>query len=231
MLEQAAGFQYLSDPRFDIAVGSQLIVAALVYFDHRRLALLGTVGILVTGLFAHYYFPLTLQFLYLAVGILQVAALLMPPAAPPARRLVHWGHAAVLLLAAGAAQAAAAAIDQNSFSFSMLTLAVQHDTMTTPLTVAALLAAASLALALLLRLSRYFVLLLAALLYPCIIQATAVYTTGTWAGLTASPRSSSLLAIQYGPLLVLVAVAVVAATGWRFPGTRPSSDPDEPTVA
>lgn len=75
----AGGPQLFTNPGFDVIVGSQLAVAALVCFGQRRLALLVNIAAFVPWLLTGYAFPDTLRLLFLAVGILQLPALLVPP--------------------------------------------------------------------------------------------------------------------------------------------------------
>jgi hypothetical protein len=101
---QIGGLPLLHQASFDIALGGQVIVAALVLLGLRRLALAAIIAYVVYWTVASYWIPDPLQLLSTSVYMLTAAALAASPGPRRGRHLVNWGHWVVLFLAAVAVQ-------------------------------------------------------------------------------------------------------------------------------
>ena len=131
----------------------------------------------------------------------------------------------VLLLAAGAVQASTLQYDATTGIARFLSPGPPDTTIYFVITV--VLAVAALIVAVILRLNRYFLLLLAVMFYPYVMQlAYPQHSSG--ADLLGSPTPAHL-AVLFGPPLLVAVVAVLTAIARR--GVPPSSKPTEPGVA
>ena len=137
-----------------IALGFQVLVAALVLAGRRWWALVMAAPAGAYLLTAYVMFPAVLSLLAIGVYMLELAALVGSPGPRRGRDLVHWGHGVVLLLCA-AALVCYWALRWSAFREPLAALLVL-------VLVVAVIAGVARAV----RLSRYFRLLLAALAYP-----------------------------------------------------------------
>jgi hypothetical protein len=215
-------------PFFDIAVGCQVIIAVLVLLGLRWLALgviAASTGYLAVASQWIDWIPRPLQLLTAAAYLLTAAALIGSPDPRRGRTLLTWGHGAVLLLLAGAAQASTLLYDATGpfmpfFSPSPPNTGIYF-------MISIVLAVAALIVAVVLRMNRYFLLLLAVMFYPYVMQLA--YPASSTSGDLLGHPTPAHLAVLFGPPLLAAVVAVItAAARWRGPL---SSGPGQPGVA
>jgi hypothetical protein len=224
---EVGGLSLLRVQFFDIAVGCQVIIAVLALLG-LRWAALAAIGasaayVAVASTWID-WIPRPLQLLTAAAYLLTAAALAASPGPRRGRQLLTWGHGIVLLLAAGAVQASTLRYDATTPIMGTLS----HDaTPSVSLVVTVVLAVAALAVAGLLRVNRYFLLLLAAMFYPYVMQLA--YPTNSSSGDLLGHPTPAHLAVLFGPpLLVAAAAVIIAATHRR--ASLPAG-PGQPGVA
>lgn len=172
---EIGGLSLLSVPFFDVAVGLQVIVAAFALLGWRRLTLtaMGASVVYWIVYWVVYVYgissvPDALQLLTAGAYLLGAAALLASPGPRRGRQLMNWRLWAVLLPAAAFVQVTTLL----QYATSPL---VQFGGPRPPdtsgyLVLSVVFAAAAVALAVALKLNRYFLLLLAAMFYPYAMQ-------------------------------------------------------------
>lgn len=167
---------------FDVAIGIQIVVAALALLGRRRLALLGMLASVIfwlvywtTGRFGISGVLDALQLLTASGYLIGGAALLVSPDAKRGWRLLSWRHWAVLVPAAALVQLTTFLLDQHD-AVGLFFLRPRPD-ITGYVVLTAILAVTTAALVLLFRLSWYFLLLLAVLFYP---YATQLVVSGAF---------------------------------------------------
>jgi hypothetical protein len=156
---------------FDIAVGCEVIVAALVLLGQRLLALLAIPASVIYWAASSWWIPwmpYPLQLVTAGVFLLEMAALLASPGPRRGRELVNWRHGVVLLVAAGAFQGFA--LWYAATARPVFTLALRHPVTPAYLVTGIGLAAAAVVLAVIFHLNRYFLLVFAAACYPFAVQ-------------------------------------------------------------
>lgn len=213
---------------FDIAVGCQVVIAALVLLGLRWLALAAVAaaaGCLVA--FSQWIpgIPRPLQLLTAGAYLLTAAALIASPGPRRGRQLLTWGHGVVLLLAAGAVQASTLLYDSTSGLVRFLS--ARPPLMWAYFGTAVVLAVAALIVAVILRLNRWFLLLLAAMFYPYVMQV-AWPANSSSGDLLGSPTPAHLVVLFAPPLLVAGAAVIMAALRWAV---SLRSEPHQPGVA
>jgi hypothetical protein len=218
---EIGGLSLLHVPVFDITVGGEVMVAVLVLLGLRWISL----GVMAAV--AAYWvaaaqsmpgIPYALQLLTTGVFLVEAAALIASPGPRRGRQLVNWRHAVVLLVAAGAVQLST--FLYNAMSPFWDRLAGPPSGKTLYLAGSVVLAAAAVVLALVWKLSRYLLLLLAAMCYPYAIQLAFVATGGN-TDLLGSPTPAHLTAL-YLPLVLFTFGVVLAAVTPRPSRLQPS---------
>jgi hypothetical protein len=213
---------------FGIMVGWQAIIAALILLGLRWVALAviaGGVSYLAVVSKEIFWMPQALQLLTFGVCILTAATLLISPGPRRGRQLLTWGHGVVLLLAAGAVQA-------STFWYDAANPLVQIVSPRPPgtliyLLVTAVLVVAALVAAAVARLSRYFLLLLAAMLYPYVMQL-ALAGNGLHDNLLGHPTSTHVTLLFVLPVLVAILIVITAVVRGH---AALLSGPEQPGVA
>ena len=216
---QIGGLPLLHLTGFDIAVGGQVIIAALVLLGLRRLALAAIAGYVSYWIVSHYFIPDPLQILSASVYLLTAAALVASPGPRRGRRLVNWGHGVVLFLAAVAVQVSTLAYAATSPIARILFRPIPD--MSTYDTISILLAVAAVSLAVILRLDRYLLLLLGAMFWPYAMQL-AYPASSSSDNLIGHPTPAHLALLFFPPLLVASAALVSAVTPVRVRAAQPS---------
>jgi hypothetical protein len=192
---------------FDIAVGCEVIVAALVLLGQRLLTLLAIPAAVIYWAASSWWIPwmpYPLQLISVGVFLLEIAALLASPGPRRGRELVNWRHGVVLLAAAGAFQGFAlwyAATAGPIFVWA------RHPV--TPAYVATGIASAvaAVVLAVIFHLNRYFLLVLAAACYPFAMQlAFSAFRTN----LLGHPTPAHLAVLFLPPVLFVLGLVGTA---------------------
>jgi hypothetical protein len=166
--------------------------------------------------------PDLLQVLSASVFILAGAALIASPGPRRGRRLLTWLHGAVLLLAAAAVQVSTLMYDAMSPLTRILTRTPPDTTVYVAVSVALAVAAASLAVVF--RLNRYFLLFLAVMVYPYVLQLVPPNSSsGNLIGLP-TPQH---LTVLFLPALLAFAAILSAAIPRHSPPLA-SPEPKEP---
>jgi hypothetical protein len=195
---------------FDIAVGCQVIVAALVLLGQRLLALLAIPASVIYWAASSWlipWMPYPLQLITAGVFLLEMAALLASPGPRRGRELVNWRHGVVLLAAAGAFQGFAlwyAATARPIFEWA------RHPVTPAYVVTGIALAVAAAMLAVIFRLNRYFLLILAAACYPFAMQLAF---SGFRTNLLGNPTPGHLTVLFLPP--VLLVLGLVGTAGMR----------------
>jgi len=226
---EVGGLALLRVHFFDIAVGCEVIIAVLILLGLRWLALAaiaGAVAYLAVASQWISWIPYPLQLLTATAYILTAAALLGSADPRRGRQLLTWRHGVVLLLAAAAAQAATLMYDVTSPLARIVSPRPLPDTFRYFLA-SVVLAVAALIVAVIVRMNRYFLLLLAVTFYPFVLQL-AYPTNSSGDDLLGSPTPSHLTLLFLPPVLVAV-VAVLTSIARR--GVPPPSEPGQPGVA
>jgi len=213
---------------FDIAVGCQVVIAALVLLGLRWLSLAALAASAWSlAVFSYWidWIPRPLQLLAAAAYLLTAAALIASPGPRRGRQLLTWGHGVVLLLAAGAVQASTLLYDATSGPVGLLSPRPPH--IWAYFAIGVVLAAAALIVAGVLRMNRWFLLLLAAMFYPYVMQVA--YPANSSSGNLLGRPTPVHMAVLFGPpLLVAIAAVITAAMRWA---ASLRSEPDQPGVA
>ena len=196
---------------FDIAVGCEVVIAALVLLGQRLLALLAIPATVIFWAASSWWIPALpypLQLITAGVFVLEMAALLASPGPRRGRELVTWRHGVVLLAAAGAFQGFAlwyAATNRPIFAWTA------HPVTAAYVITGIALAAAAVVLAVVFHLNRYFLLVFAAACYPFATQlAFSAFRTN----LLGNPTPAHLAVLFLPPVLfvlVLVGTAEMRA--------------------
>lgn len=180
-----------------IALGFQVLVAALVLAGLQWWALVMAAAAGAYMLTSHAWLPAVLSLLAIGVYMLELAALAGSPGPRRGRDLVHWGHGVVLLLCA-AALACYWVLQQYAFREPLAALLVL-----------ALVVAVVAGVARAAGLSRYFRLLLAALAYPYAAWLIIWWGFRWW--LPHPPGTSESIALLFaGPALTALVALITA---------------------
>jgi hypothetical protein len=185
-------------------------------------AIAGSAGCWIAGL---YLVPEMLQVLSASVFMLAGASLIASPGPRRGRQLLTWRHGAVLLLAAAAVQVCTVIYDAVSPFTRILTRTPPGTTVYFAVSVALAVAVASLAAVF--RLNRYFLLVLAVMFYPYVLQLVPRNSSsGNLIGLP-TPQHLTLLFL---PALLLAFAAILSAVIPRHPRPLASPEPKEPRL-
>jgi hypothetical protein len=172
---EVGGLSLLRVPFFDVAVGLQVIVAAFALLGWRRLAL-AAMGVSVLYWIVYWVVyvygisgvPDALQLLAAGAYLLGAAALLASPGPRRGRQLMTWRLWAVLIPAAAFVQVTT--LLQYATSPLVRLWGARPPDTSGNLVLSVVFGAAAVALAVALKLNRYFLLLLAAMFYPYLVQ-------------------------------------------------------------
>lgn len=223
--QQIGGLSLLSQRGFDFAAGGQVIIAVLVLLGLRRLALAAIAAAAVYWIVTQYWIPEPLQLFSTGVYLLGGVALIASPdlkglkGLRGGRHLMRWGHGVALLLIAVAVQISTIRYDMLAGPGRFLLGPGRADT--APYTAASVaLAVIAAGLMVVFKLNRYLLLLLAALLYPYVMQL-AFSPGASGSDLIGSPTPVHL-AVLYLPLLLLAGAAALVAVRLRA-GGQPAS--------
>ena len=223
------GLSLLHQPGFGIAAGFLVIIAAPALLGLRRVALAAVAAAAVFWAVTHYWavtgywIPAPLQLLTVSVLMLEAAALIASPGPRRGRALMGWGHAAVLLLAAAAVQVSTLGYDAAS---PVAGFVATRSPAPAYLAAGAGLAVAAAGVAVAVKINRYFLLLLAAMSYPYVIQL-AVPATSSSGNLIGS-RTPAHLALLFVPPLLLACWALLTAVTPLRSRAQPSPAPERP---
>lgn len=223
---QIGGLSMLGTHFVDVAIGCQIVIAVLALLGLRLTALLAvaaSVGYLVGAGRMMPWVPYPLQLITAGAYLLEVPALAVSPGPRHGRHLANWRYPAVMLVAAAAVQASTFVYGGTAQFFAGR--ADPH--LRLYLAISAVLAAAVLVLALVLRLNRYFVLLLAAAVYPYVMQLLCGSLVGH-TDLLANPLPGHLV-LLFLPT-VLAACVILISPAARRSGPVPPG-PEQPPVA
>jgi hypothetical protein len=152
------------------------------------------------------------QLITTGVFIMEAAALVASPGPRRGRQLVNWRLGAVLAVTAAAVQASTFLYDTMGFPGRFL--APQSSVGTIYLAGSVVLAVAAMVLAVVWKLSPYFLLLLAAMFWPYAIQLAFVSTGGS-TDLLGNPTPLHLVALYLPPLLFACGVLLTAVAPRR----------------
>jgi len=242
---QIGGLSLLNAPFFDIALGLQVIVAAFALLGRRRLTLIAmasSVGYWIVYWVVFRYgisqVPDAPQLLTASAYILGATAMLASPGPPRGRQLVNWRHWAVLLPAAGLVQVLTL-VSYASSRFAETATLIRYDAATRTstwrmlkqpdisgyLVIGAVLAVAVISLALVFKVNRYLLLLLAAMFYSYAIQLafSGIFRPGdVGADLLRMPTPGHL-ALLFAPPLLLACGGILS--GLLPPRPRAATPP------
>jgi hypothetical protein len=207
---------------FDIAVGCEVIVAALVLLGQRLLALLAIPATVIYWAASSWWIPwmpYPLQLISAGVFLLEMAALLASPGPRRGRELVNWRHGVVLLVAAGAFQGFAlwyAATGRPIFEWARQPVTPAY------VVTGIALAVAAVALAVIFHLNRYFLLVFAAACYPFAMQLAF---SAFHADLLGNPTAAHLTVLFLPPVLFVLGLVGTAEMRARAQGPAEPASP------
>lgn len=212
---QIGGLHLLGVHIFQITVGAEVILAILVLLG-LRWAALGAMaaisGYWVAASWSIPWIPHSLQLLTTGVFIVEAAALIASPGPRRGRQLVNWRLGVVLVVVAGAVQMSTFMYDAMDPFWRLL--ASRSSASTIYLAGSIVLAVAAVVLAVVWKLNRYFLLLLAVMFWPYAIQLAFVSTGGT-TDLLGNPTPLHLVALYLPPVLFACGVLLTAAAPRR----------------
>ena len=223
---EIGGLHLLSFWPFVIALVCQAVIAALVLAGQRWLALAAIAGTAGCWIASIYLVPDLLQVLSASVFLLAGAALIASPGPRRGRQLLTWRHGIVLALCAAAVQVFTLMYDAASPLTQILARTPPATTVYFAVSIA--LAAVAAALAVAFRLNRYFLLFLAVMFYPYVLQLVPRNSSsGNLIGLP-TPQH---LTVLFLPALLLALAAILAAVLPRRSRVLPSPEPGQPPPA
>ena len=221
---EIGGLSLLRVPFFDVAVCLQVVVAVCALLGWRRLTLIAMAASVLYWIVYWRVFvygissvPDALQLLAAGGYLLGAAALLASPGPRHGRHLMNWRHWAVLLPAAAFAQVSTLLLYAMSSTIRFGGLRSPGTSGYVVLSV--VFAAAAVALAVALKLNRYFLLLLAAMFYPYAMQlvfsgafrlAFGGFRPGFGTNLLRLPTPGHLAVLFVPPVLLACWVMLIA---------------------
>ena len=223
---QIGGLHLLSFLPFIIALACQAVIVVLVLAGQRWLALgaiAATAGCWIANI---YLVPELLQVLSASVFLLAGAALIGSPGPRRGRHLLTWRHGIVLVACVAGVQVSTLMYDAASPFIRFVTQAAPGSGVYFAASVA--LAAVSALLAASFRLNRYFVLFLAVMFYPYVLQLLPRH--GSDDNLIGLPTPQHLT-VLFLPALLLSLAAIIAALLPRRPPLLPSLQSGQPPSA
>jgi len=203
-LDEMGGLWLLSERGFVIAVGAQVLIAALVLLGLRRTALAAILASTGYWIVARYWLSDPLMLLTTGFYLLEATALIASPGPRYGRHLVNWGHGVLLLLTAAAVQISTLTFDTTGPQVSVVPSPRVNAVY---LVISVMLAVAAVSMAVTMKVNRYVLPLLAVLLYPYALQL-AFTATGGNTHLIGNPTPFHLASL-YLPLLVFAWAAIV----------------------
>ena len=222
--QEIGGLSLLGVPFFDVAVCLQVVVAVFALLGWRRLTLIAMAASVLywivywrVGGFGISWVPDALQLLAAGTDLLGAAALLASPGPRHGRHLMSLRHWAVLLPAAAFVQVSTLLL----YATSPL---VRFGGLRSPdtsgyIVLSVVFAAAAVALAVALKLNRYFLLFLAAMFYPYAMQlafsgafrlSSRVFSPGFGTNLLRLPSPAHLALLFVPPVLLACWVVLTA---------------------
>ena len=212
---EIGGLRLLSVHIFTITVGAEVVIAVLVLLGLRwaaLAALAATAGYWVAAGQSIPWIPYPLQLITTGVFIVAAAALVASPGPRRGRQLVNWRLGVVLVVAAAAVHVSTFRYDTMTFPGRLLL--PQPSVATVYLAGSVVLAVAAVVLAVVWKLNRYFLLLLAAMFWPYAIQLAFVSTGGS-TDLLGNPTPLHLVALYLPPVLFACGVLLTAVAPHR----------------
>jgi hypothetical protein len=212
---EIGGLPLLSVHIFTITVGAEVVVAVLVLLGLRWAALAALAATAIYWAAAGQsisWVPYPLQLLTTGVFIVEAAALIASPGPRRGRQLVNWRLVVVLVLAAAAVHVSTFRYDTMTFPGRLVV--PQASTVPVYLAASVGLAVAAVALAVVWKLNRYLLLLLAAMFWPYAIQLAFVSTGGS-TDLLGNPTPLHLVALYLPPVLFACGVLLTAVAPHR----------------
>jgi hypothetical protein len=222
---EIGGLSLLRVPFFDVAVCLQIVVAVFALIGWRRLTLIAMAASVLywivywrVGGFGIPSVPDALQLLTAGAYLLGAAALLASPGPGHGRHLMNWRHWAVLLPAAAFVQVTTLLLYATSpvVGFSGLR-SPDFSGLRSPdtsgyLVLSVVFAAATVVLAVALKLNRYFLLFLTATFYPYAMQLafSGAFRPGFGTDLLRLPTPAHLALLFVPPVLLACWVALTA---------------------
>jgi hypothetical protein len=218
------GSRYLfAEAGFRAVLGCQVIIVALVLLGLRRLALAALAAMAVFWIVTHYWIvawywiPYPVQLLTVSVFILEAAALIASPGPRRGRALMTGGHWAVLVLVAAAVLVSVFIYDAAAL-FPLVGRANWLYCV-----VGLLLVSTAVDVAVVVKMNRCLLLLLAAMLYPYVVSlADASSSSG---GQLIRVSTPTHLAVLYGPSLLAAGWAALTAVAPLRSRALPTSTP------
>lgn len=216
-VQQIGGLSLLRVPFFDVAVCLQIVVAAFAQLGWRRLTLVAMAASVLYWIAYWRVFvygissvPDALQLLAAGAYLLGAAALLASPGPRHGRHLMNWRHWAALLLAAAFVQVTTLLLYATSPIMRFREL--RSPNMSGYLVLSVVFAAAAVALAVALKLNRYFLLLLTAMFYPYAMQLafSGAFRPGFGTDLLRLPTPAHLAVLFVPPALLACWVVLTA---------------------
>jgi hypothetical protein len=217
---EIGGLHLLSSAPFVIALACQAVIAGLVLAGQRWLALAAIAGTAGCWIANVYQVPDLLQVLSASVFLLAGAALIASPGPRRGRQLLTWRHGIVLALCLAAIGVSTLMYDAAS-PISRLVAGPAHGSPVF-LAVSAALAAVAVALAASFRLNGYFLLFLAVMFYPYVLQLVPRRSSSD--NLIGLPTPEHLT-VLFLPALLLALAATLAAV---LPRSRMLPSPEGP---
>jgi hypothetical protein len=212
---QIGGLPLLSVHIFTITVGAEVVLAVLVLLGLRwaaLAALAATAGYWIAAGQSMPWIPYPLQLITTGVFIVLAAALVASPGPRRGRQLVNWRLGVVLAVTVAAVHVSTFRYDTMTFPGRLLP--PQSSAATIYLAGSTVLAVAAVVLAVVWKLNRYFLLLLAAMLWPYAIQLAFVSTGGS-TDLLGNPTPLHLVALYLPPVLFACGVLLTAVAPRR----------------
>jgi hypothetical protein len=206
---EIGGLSLLRVPLFDVTVGCVVIVTVLVLLGLRWIPLAvmaASVAYWVAVGQSVPWIPYPLQLVTTGVYLLEAAALIASPGPRRGRQVMNWRYGVVLLVAAGAVQVSTFLYNATSPFWRHVAAISSHVTLF--LAGSVVLAMAVVVLAVVWKLSWYFLLLLAAMSWPYAIQLAFTVTGGS-TDLLGNPTPAHLTAL-YLPLVLFAFGTVLA---------------------
>jgi hypothetical protein len=203
---EIGGLRLLSSTPFVVALACQAVIAALVLAGQRWLALAAIAGTAGCWIANVYQVPELLQVLSASVFLLAGAALIASPGPRRGRRILTWRYGIVLALCLAAIAVSTLLYDAASPVTRFLG-GVRPDS-AVYLAVSAALAAVAAALAASFRLNGYFLLFLAVMFYPYVLQRVPRHSSSD--NLIGLPTPQHLT-VLFLPALLLALAAILAA--------------------
>jgi hypothetical protein len=224
--DEVGGLSLLHLQLFQVAVGTQVVVAVLALLGMRWATLI------VLAASSLYWFaarqsvpaiPDPLQLLTTGIYVAEAAALIASPGPGLGRRLVTWRHAVVLLVIAAAFQCSALWYDAKNLPRFLFV----HPGAGGYLAVAVVLLALALGLAVAWKINRFFLLILGVTFYSYAVEALLGYRGNN---LLRMPTPGHL-AVLFAPPVAFACAAILSAVMPHRDRGALSADPDKSAPA